>query len=186
MQFHSQCGEDRWILENLKPEVGTFCEVGAYDGVLSSNTKVFEDLGWHGLLVEADPFLAAQCLKNRKSKVWCCAAGKGEWDLFFVNHQDRGLSGLLAEGKPINVIIKPLEWILSASNFKKLGLLSIDTEGTELDVWATIGPYRPKIVIIEHQTQDKPSKKKEILEKLELDGYRCVHTTQYNLIFVTS
>lgn len=183
MTFHSQCGEDKWILENLKPEVGTFCEVGAYDGVLSSNTKVFEDLGWTGILVEPDPLMAAQCWKNRKAQVWCCAVGWESHGIFHVNESDRGLSGFDAVGSPLHVLVKHLNWLLIVSGIETLDLLSIDTEGTELEVWETIGSMMPKIVIIEHQTQDRPSKKAEILERLQRDGYKCVHETQYNLIF---
>ena len=45
MTGFSQCGEDRWIAENLKPEIGVFCEVGAFNGIGCSNTLMFEELG---------------------------------------------------------------------------------------------------------------------------------------------
>lgn len=191
MTFHSQCGEDKWILENLKPPVGTYCEVGAYDGVMSSNTKVFEDLGWQGILVEPDPLMAAQCWENRSlqgnAQTWCCAVGKGDEGIFYVNELDRGLSGFdVPIGKAMNVLVKRLDWIIRTSGFDSIDLISIDTEGTELEVWETIGNVRPKIVIIEHQTLDRPSKKPEILERFQRDGYKCVHETQYNLIFVNA
>lgn len=183
MEYHSQCGEDRWIEENLKPSVGTFCEVGAFDGVMSSNTYHFEKLGWTGILVEADPYLAAKCHDNRKAMTWCCASGNPWYGLFHINFSDRGLSGMKAAGTPIYVPVFPLHLLLSASGMGELDLLSIDTEGTELTVWNTIGDYRPKIVIMEYQTCDQPSNDKAIIERMEVDGYKEVHRTQYNLIF---
>lgn len=189
MKSYSQCGEDRWITENLvRPAKGVFCEVGAYDGVLSSNTLLFEEMGWDGILVEADPFLAAQCQRSRRAKTWCCAAGSicgldSACGKFHVNESDRGLSGLSVFGKEIPVIIVPLSLILRNSGFDRVDLLSIDTEGTELDVWDSMGDYRPEIVIMEHQTCDSPSQIEPILKRMVLDGYKEVHRTQYNLIF---
>lgn len=182
-EFHSQCGEDKWILENLKPPVGTFCEVGAFDGLLSSNTKAFEDLGWTGILVEADPYVAASCWKNRKARTWCCAVGLETNGIFHIDLNDRGLGGFLTDGVPMDVIIKRLDWLIWASDLKHVDLLSIDTEGTELEVWESIGMIRPNIVIIEYQTTNHPPKDVEIVERLTRDGYKEVHRTQYNLIF---
>ena len=39
----------------LGKQTGLFVEVGAADGVVGSNTLAFEQLGWTGVLVEADP-----------------------------------------------------------------------------------------------------------------------------------
>lgn len=178
--FYSQHGEDRWISENLKPGIGTFCEVGAYDGVACSNTLHFEQLGWSGILVEPDPFLAAQCIANRKAKVWCCAAGMEGHGTFFIN-EDRGASGFNSTGKPITVLIKRLDWLLGN---QPVDLVSIDTEGTEIEVWESLGSIKPRIVIMEYQTFDKPPKNKEITAILNHDGYHAVHRTPSNLIFL--
>ena len=189
MTFHSQCGEDKWILENLiSPghDLGTFCEVGAYDGVLSSNTKVFEDLGWTGILVEADPHLAALCWRNRKARTWCCAAGLETNGILYVDFADRGLSGFQVVGAPMDVLVKRLDWLLAASRIEQLDLLSIDTEGTELEVWESLGIFRPSIAIIEYQTTHHTPKDGEIISRLTRDGYKEVHRTQYNLIFSNS
>lgn len=183
MSFYSQCGEDAWIAANLPP-VKTFCEVGAYDGVLSSNTKHFEDAGARGVLVEADPFLAARCQVNRKEPTWCCAAGTASWAWFNINTADRGLSGLKRPGDMrIPVPIVSLHLILSAHELWDLDLLSIDTEGTELDVWASIYHFRPRIVVMEYQTCQEPPQDATITRHLCADGYLPVHQTHYNLIF---
>lgn len=179
MTSHSQCGEDVWILENLKPSVGTFCEVGAFDGILSSNTLLFEELGWTGLLIEADPFLAGQSQLNRKALTLCCAVSNEPAGVFFVNSQDRGLSGFNRPGKPIPVVSRRLKDILTFIP----DLLSIDTEGTEIDVWESIGVIRPRIVIVEYQTCDEPPQDKAIVQRMTSDGYQEVHRTQYNIIF---
>ena len=186
-RYHAQCGEDIWIQDNLKPEPGFFVEVGAFDGIQSSNTLAFEDMGWSGYLIEADPFLAARAQSNRMSPTLCCAVGTHLQILpFFVNLPDRGLSSLSPElsGKIIPVPVLSLDLICQHSKITKIDLLSIDTEGTELDVWYSLTDIRPRVVIVEHQTRDKPSKEEEIIKHLDSDSYKLVHKTTYNLIFV--
>ncbi len=181
MRDNSQCQESTWILENLHPPIGTFAEVGAFDGIQSSNTLLFEDLGWTGVLVEADPFLANKCRINRPNcRVWDCAAGAQFFRSFYINTADRGLSGFNRPGNPLKTITMRLEWLLG---YEAPDLLSIDTEGTELEVWASIGDLRPNIVIMEYQTCDEPPQDKAIVERMTLDGYQEVHRTKYNLIF---
>lgn len=180
MKYYSQAGEDLWILENLKPPIGTFCEVGAFDGVMSSNTLLFEELGWTGICIEADPFLAAQCQKNRKAVTWCCAVGMETHGTFYINDQDRGLSGFERPGRPVQVLIRHLDWLLG---YKNVDLLSIDTEGTELEVWLSIGELRPRIVIMEYQTCNDPPKDKEIVEAMTRSGYVESRRTPHNIIF---
>ena len=180
---YSQDGEDIWILDNLKPPIGTFCEVGAFDGIQSSNTLLFEQLGWKGLLVEADPYLAAKCLINRKAMVACCAAGtpKGFFN-FAINPEDRGLSGFNRPGEIFRIMVMRLEDLIDLARLE-IDLLSIDTEGSELGVWCSIGELRPRIVIMEYQTCDEPSQESHNAARMIADGYRLVHTTKHNQIF---
>lgn len=186
---HSQCGESTWILENLKPEPGFFVEVGAFDGVQSSNTYLFEKLGWSGLLIEADPCLAGRAQEARRAPTLCCAVGYGKIENFTINLTDRGLSGFLA-GYPANhrvipVVTLTLGRILDCLGIESVDILSIDTEGSELHVWASLlgVPKLPKIVIMEYQTCDNPPNDEVILRQMTNDGYREVHRTKYNLIF---
>jgi hypothetical protein len=54
----SQHGEDTWLMNNWFYGVkdGVIIESGALDGVLFSNSNLFESfLGWTSILVEADP-----------------------------------------------------------------------------------------------------------------------------------
>lgn len=183
MNSYSQAGEDSWILKNLKPPVGTFCEVGAYDGVKSSNTLLFEELGWTGLLIEAVPELAGRCRKNRKSPTICIAAGPWEMIEFAINDSDLGLSGEGRPGARTLVPMCPLFRILHAANLTTVDLVSIDTEGTELQVWSSIGSIRPRIVIMEYQTCDEPPQDELIVHQMKHDGYKEVHRTRHNIIF---
>ena len=64
----SQIGEDRSLLQHYFWGVthGTFIEIGAYNGVWMSNTKMFERyFGWSGLLIEANPALFKEVSAHR-------------------------------------------------------------------------------------------------------------------------
>ena len=186
MTSYSQFQEDTWILHNLKlPAKGTFIEVGAYDGISSSNTYGFEQEGWTGVCIEADPEVAERCRRNRKCLTVCCAIGTGmSFQRFIVNDADRGTSGLKRDdtGKTIIVPVCRLDAIIRLEGPPHL--LSIDTEGTELEVWGTIGYYRPEIVIMEFWTQPHPPRSQELVDHMTAYGYREAHRTTSNLIFV--
>ena len=183
---HSQFGEDLFIHANLSHiPIRTFCEVGAYDGVESSNTFAFEKLGARGICIEADQELAARCTKNRISPTYACAIGRQTGtELFYVNHGARGNSGLRAPGTPENVRVYTLYEVLKLAGLMQLDLLSIDTEGTELDVIAGMGPIRPEIIIAEFWTQPNPPVPDSIKAGIEPLGYKEAHRTTANLIFV--
>lgn len=183
--------EAKWILENLKlPERGVFVEVGAFDGVEGSNTLPFEKMGWRGLCIEADPLNAWKCSQNRKCMTLCAAISYRTAYLapFNVDLKDRGLSGLDREpsGQVILMPLLTLEGAVSNA-FREdrpmIDVLSIDTEGTELDVWNSRCGLEIRIVIIEHNTLGKPSNKDEVMSQLTSDGYVLKFHNNVNLIF---
>ena len=48
---------------------GIFLETGASNGILQSNTKMYEDLGWHGLLVEPNRKRCEEAKKYRPNSI---------------------------------------------------------------------------------------------------------------------
>lgn len=188
MSYHSQFGEDQWICEHLTKYMsgpGLFCEVGAFDGIQSSNTLHFEEEGWDGVCIEPLPRYARACRENRKCFVFpyaiSCNTGMVN---FFMHESDHGRSGLLSEGLRIEVHSERLEKLLECVNLEDIDLLSIDTEGTELDVWDSIGNLRPTVVIMEFLTWGRPPRDKEIVQRMKRDGYEEAHRTEANLILV--
>lgn len=185
MKSFSQFGEDAWILKHLPlPKSGFFVEVGAYDGVASSNTFSFEEEGWNGICVEPDPEIAALCRNRRRCLTLCCAVSNTTGTRpFFINRSDRGQSGFLKDGDEIKVPTRKLDEIFNLHGVP-VDILSIDTEGTELDCWASAKPHRPTIVILEFLTWGSPPRDKQIVAQMTQDGYSEVHRTEANLIFL--
>lgn len=130
-------------LQNI--EKGFFVEAGALDGLFMSNTKILEDLGWNGLLIEPSPKAAKKCLENRKNPVINCALvskdfkeEKATGDFFFDGEEGIGawsgihknLYGLKAS---MSVPAYTLDKILKEMNVSKVDFLSLDVEGYEME-----------------------------------------------------
>ncbi len=90
------------------------------------------------------------------------------------------------EGEILTVPTVPLGALLVRHGIGTVDLLSIDTEGTELDVWGSFDVirHRPSVVIIEWETVGLPDRRRDIIARLTTDGYRVAHETTGNLIFV--
>lgn len=189
MKYTAQHGEDRWMEQNWAelglPEVGTFCEVGACDGILLSNTYWLEhSKGWSGVLIEPEPRWGFMQKMRPKSTLLKIACGR-TLAISLGQHPDcPSLSGELRLDVPrVLVPCLPLETCLR--DLSSLDVLSIDTEGTELDVWATRGRFSPKLVIIEWDTQGLAASDQSglIIERFRADGYSLRKTMDCNLIF---
>lgn len=189
--FSSQFFEDAWIHRHLNDRpFGVFADVGAFDGITGSNTLFFERLGWTGFLVEPDPIMGEVCRKNRKEPTFVCAVGNGDDEQkFYVNQAERGTSRLCippawvpCDPKVITVQVRRLDHLMEDLGITHLDLLSVDTEGTELDVLATLGEHRPKIIIAEFWSQPNPPAPEPILAWARANGYVEVHRTTANLI----
>lgn len=193
-RWYSQHEEDRWISDNipLPQDGGFFVEVGASDGTDGSNTLHFErDCGWKGLLIEPNPSEFAK-LGFRKCLVDYRAAGVTPGTADFTIHPTACLSGLSRPHTPaigtrsIPVRVETLTQILRERGAPPtIDLLSIDTEGTELDVWAGLDLkiFRPMIVIVEFDTAGIRRDPIGVAARLGQDGYLLRHTTKSNQIF---
>ena len=199
MNFYGQYREDQWLVENLKlPERGIFVEVGASDGRECSNTLHFEEKGWTGLCVEADPRVWNALLANRKCACYLGAVapkpGRVNIDCTVVQtHSGIGRNATTPYGKgtAVSVPALSLSALLTAHDIEHVDILSIDTEGTEIDVWDSIfdwvlwdgrGHPLPSIVIMEWETAGLPSAEAALMTRMT-PTYKCVHKTAGNLIF---
>lgn len=67
LNVYSQNGEDGILAECLRRldiQLGTCIEFGAHNGIFCSNTRRLIDLGWTGLMIEADPELFKELQEN--------------------------------------------------------------------------------------------------------------------------
>lgn len=184
--FYSEHGEDRWILENLVvPERGIYIDVGASNGVTGNNTLHFECMGWAGVCIEPDFRHHAALIHNRLATIEKCAIGRRQRN--FNLHSDPTLSGFLRKtGERIAIPVESLDTIVSRYGIPRIDLISIDTEGTEIEVWQSLNKAAcpVSIAVLEYSTFGLPSQDEKIVNALRADGYKEIHRTAGNIIFV--
>lgn len=70
MKSYNQAGQEQWVRQYLNDKRnGFFVDVGAYDGIESSNTYFLEkELDWDGICIESNPHFYNKLVSARKSK----------------------------------------------------------------------------------------------------------------------
>jgi FkbM family methyltransferase len=124
-------------LENI--ENGVFIEAGAHDGVFQSTTKILEDLGWTGLLIEPSEFLYKKCKNNRTSI-------SENYALVSFNYNQNTIKGdwignLILENNGITLMgdkdevcqVSTLTELCKKHNIYDVDFFSLDVEGYELE-----------------------------------------------------
>lgn len=192
MTYVAQNLEDQWIDLNWSslglPDVGFFIELGAADGITYSNTYWLEkEKGWRGLLIEPNPVFE---INNRPGSIVerCFIGSPGIASLGMC--EDPFLSGALRVKTPkrIDLTSVGLSELLDKHLVSKVDLVSIDTEGTELDVWNTIdlSRHKPRVAIVELVTYGLPDISADIISAIKHSGYDLIHQTTHNGIFISN
>jgi FkbM family methyltransferase len=161
MQSFSQFGEDVLVWKYFKnrPD-GFFVEIGANHPTKFSQTYLFEQQGWKGLLIEP---LAEKCALLRQlrpgSTVAQAAAGSPRQRgraKFSIASDDDMLSGLnvrhnVAVDHVVEVEVRTLDEVLAELGDPKIDFLSIDVEGGEMQVMEgfDIDRHRPAMMLVE-------------------------------------
>lgn len=191
MNSYSQSGEDLllWEYFGARPE-GFFVEVGANHPTQGSQTWLFEQHGWKGILVEP---IARNCeiLRQQRpgSRVFQCALGapeqRGRAQLSVAAGND-GLSGLQANDGVVvdrmeEVEVRTLDEILAEAGNPRLDFVSIDVEGLELQVLRgfDLARHRPDVLLIEDWLH-----RLDVHRHLARHGYRVVKRTGVNNWYV--
>lgn len=194
MQSYSQFGEDRRVFDYFqRRSEGFFVEVGAHDPERIPQTRLLEEHGWHGILVEPLPHLAARLREQRPgSRVFECAvAGPGSPNRAWLKvpaHSEAETE--LAFDKPTpdapEVAVRTLDSILEEAgremgHFPRIDFLSIDIEGMEIPALKAFdfNRFAPSLILIEDHVHD--------LHKhrfMQSHGYRLVDRTGCNAWYV--
>ena len=189
----AQYGEDKWLNANTKfPATGQYVEVGVGHSIRNSNTYWLEQLGWRGLLIEADPRNIDDAKQTRAAAVVHCAVSSSDGETLLALHSDSTLSSTVYSlpttrfiGEPIKIPARRLDTLLPEHGIDAPYIVSIDTEGSELDVLAGLGQIRPAYLIVEYLTVTDHSvvnKHADTAARLTQMGYKIIHETESNLI----
>jgi FkbM family methyltransferase len=159
------------ILEIFKHKKnGYFVDIGAYDGFSISNTKILEDLGWDGVCIEPHPNVYKELIKNRNCECVNCAIWNedskikflslsgytemlsGIFDSYDSRHYNRIMSELKTYGGQSEIIEIDAKKFDSVVQKTEIDFLSIDTEGSELQILNNIDfdKYQIKVICVEN------------------------------------
>jgi len=170
------------------------------DGRRFSNTLAFEEMGWRGVCVEPHPDYIDMVRRNRPGSVVIHAAASNHSSVRAPFHADpRGtLSGLSPRDEQelkgkygesfggfriVHVPVKTLDEILADVNAPaEMELVSIDVEGTELEVLQgfDLKRWQPRVLIIDANDEQSGEQLRVHMERF---GYQEARKTGANLLF---
>ena len=187
MKSYGDYETDLAIQKYFNPEyVGTCIDIGAGLGTDRSNTYYFEKKYWTCLCIEPNPNLYNHMRMYRRLALNLACSNHDKksapFHVYVVDQNNQeAISSLVVDQRlveshkeiinetyKIEVEVKKLDTILSRINIEKIDFLSIDTEGTELDVLQgfDLQKWKPKLLVVENNFNDT-----KINEYLSQFGY---------------
>lgn len=183
MNFYSQFGEDKFLVENNHINItkkGFFLDIGAGDPTRISNTWFLEENGWDGICIDGDPRNAERLVEKRKRVISGVIAkydGLIDFNLSF-HGADLSSSVYKKEGTIIKTACFSVKTLFNRF-IPEIDLLSIDIEGAEIPILGDIFLFRkPRIIIVEYDKIEN-----DVEGFMTGKGYEIIHRTQANLIY---
>ena len=200
----SQCGEDL-IVESLLPfkKNGFYVDVGANHPIKYNNTLLFHNKGWKGINIEPNPSKKwlFRLFRNHDINLNVgVGQEKSEIDFYVFNEStlstfDNGSAEEFKKIghqilKTIKIPVLPLKEILAKyANNKEIDLMTIDTEGFDMEVLKSNdwGKFKPSFIILEtleYRENNTGKKLNDIFDPyMESVGYKKIADTYINTIY---
>lgn len=154
-------------IEHIKN--GFYVEAGANNGIWQSNTKILEEGGWTGLLVEPNKVLCEQCRHNRPnsivenfalvSEAYSEPEIEGWFDQQDYNHSLMGRIAADNEyrndndrvGNIIKVPVTTFNRLFKKHGITKIDFMSLDAEGYEIQILSGLdfSKFAPAFLLLE-------------------------------------
>jgi len=186
---YSQIGQDLAVLEfyNHKTD-GYFIEIGASNGIVFSNTYLLETkYNWKGICAEPIPKQFKELIKNRPNSICSDKAlyNKSELTIQFdiaggcdlisgISEHVTGKWKTKVDSNKITIDVETitLNDLLDSANAPTfIDYLSLDTEGTELEILKSVDFNKYKFGLIDVEHNHIEPKRTEIKEYLLSNGY---------------
>lgn len=192
------------IIEELLPlgfGPGVFVDVGAGCGTSDNNSYYFEQRGWRCICVEPSPMYAEVLTLARKAVALVALSDHeaiSDFHVFGVfDRMDYGaISGLKTDARlleeftrqgylrrkwTVKVPVTTLDHLAHSYRLKDIHVLSIDTEGTEIEVLNgfSIANWLPKVVVVENNYDDPWT-----VDWMKASGYKRVRRNVVNDFYV--
>lgn len=198
---YAQFGEDR-VIDGFfgTRERGLYVDVGCNRPITYSNTWKLYLRGWHGIVIDANPALIAQYARLRPAdtalaQVVSTATAPVEFYIPRASHLTAGIGVQVggywprtAENSDIirHQPVRLAELLRRHGMEPHFDLLSIDTEGNELDVLESLdlGEFTPTLIAVEiHDFEIAAPETSAVYLMLVQHGYRVIGSTGPTVFF---
>jgi FkbM family methyltransferase len=197
LKFQGEFFQDMIAYLYLQKGNGFYIDIGANEGVLGSNTYIFEQLGWQGICIEPQPdiFLNLKKFRNCDCYNIAISSQSNENVEFFKAHGASALSGLnegMSEshkkwaeeyGKTEIIKVKTMtfnEIMQNYPNIKHIDFMSVDVEGHEMEILKTIDFKRYSFGFLTIE-KNNPEKTKGYMKK---NGYKVFMEIGEDVMFI--
>jgi FkbM family methyltransferase len=204
MEYFSQIGQDQYYIEHIinGKKGGRFLDVGAHDGIRTSNTYALEKyLGWTGICIEANAALAKECEQNRPASRVIQAAVWSEEKTVVFEYPHSGndflsrIGGLAVNENyfagdftstiDVEMVAKPLTALIGTGN-QHFDYFSLDIEGAELEALKGIDWDNTSFGYIAIEYGHRESFKQEIQAFMQAHGYSLHRINDFDIDFIPS
>jgi FkbM family methyltransferase len=187
--------EQKLLLDFFKDKSnGIYIDVG---GNIPENSvsSVFHSLGWSGLIIEPIPLNVDRFIKEGRTNIWQGAVtspvkAQNGCAIFHLAGGENGPHSSLDESSisfsskittTISVALSTVNILAKNNNIYHIDLLSIDTEGTEVDVLlgTDLKKLSPKLILVEDWARDF-----SIHKYLISQNYKLVRRTGFNSWYI--
>lgn len=199
--MHSQNNEDDIVAGCFPPDFkGLLVEIGAWDPVDKSNSKLLIDRGWDAILVEFSPLPVDRLIRhhahNAKVRIIAAAVTPNERHIeeFHITEDALSTSDDAQACKWVDMRpgynggfygplwVPTLSWDKLKDQFfpKRIpDFISVDVEGgsAELAICIMQSNWRPKVLCCEHDNRTV-----EIMQEATKHGYKMIHMNCENCI----
>ncbi len=189
--MYSQFDEDGYIagiIRDQKLNITPFIiDLGAFDGKTLSNSRLFFEMGWSGICVEAHPKTFEKLIGNNCNfNGYCINMGVSDKNeiLYITDHENIPEQNRLTSD-PTGIKVETLTYqdILEITEHKDqpIGILSIDIEGYDTRVLKDVikHKYQPEFIITESHTMNDRRDQIALLQ-----NYHLLNILDFNNIFV--
>lgn len=204
MDYRSQWQQDKILYEEFfsKQKSGIFVDVGAHDGVTFSNTYFLNKNGWVGLCIEPIEERYNELVNNRPDCIpinGCAYNREGTIQFSRIDGYSEMLSGisecypnehisriqheLKLMGGGIEIQTKQcftLKRLCDLYGIDHISYLTIDTEGSELEILEGLGDIKVDVIDVEENYDSQ-----KIRTFLEKKGFRYYNTIGGDSIYLS-
>lgn len=163
---------------------GVYVDVGCADPQHLSETYYLYEKGWSGLCIDAtDKGQKYNIIRPKDTFVRAVVGQEGEATFNYfepdiictIKQKDYNLQGGYKFIREEKVKVIPLRDILKNNNISHIDLLSVDTEGNDLEVLKSHNwDIRPKVIVVEEYDFYAKKKLPEVGEYLLEKGYKKI------------